>query len=130
MTKNVAVYLASILSWTVGANLFHADFPDDAAGSYDTAVCLTAYAGNPPQHQLGVKAPAVRFPGLNVKSRSKSYDTAYSRIISVRDTLDGLTNTAMNGTTYKCFLAQQEPSYLGRDDNARHLFSINFIVTV
>ena len=46
----------------------------------------------------------------------------------IYDLLDGLANTTMSGTRYLEFVAVQAPFQLGRDDNQRHMWSLNFNV--
>lgn len=67
-------------------------------------------------------------PNMQAISRSTLATTARSNIQKVYTELDGLTNTTMGGTRYLEFEAVQAPFQLGRDENERHLWSLNFNV--
>jgi hypothetical protein len=67
-------------------------------------------------------------PNLQAISRSTSPTVARSNIKTVYTQLDGLTDTTMTATRYLEFEAVQAPFQLGRDDNERWLWSLNFNV--
>ncbi len=67
-------------------------------------------------------------PNMQAISRSTRATTARANIEKVYTTLDGLTNTTMGTTRYLEFEAVQAPFQIGRDENERHLWSLNFNV--
>ena len=67
-------------------------------------------------------------PNIQALSRSTSPTVARDNVDRIYDLLDGLANTTMSGTRYLEFVAVQAPFQLGRDDNQRHLWSVNFNV--
>lgn len=67
-------------------------------------------------------------PNMQAISRSTLATTARANIEKVYTELDGLTNTTMGTTRYLEFEAVQAPFQLGRDENERHLWSLNFNV--
>ena len=116
---DIATYLSTSTStWTLGTNIFAGNMPYTP----NTCCSVTQTQGLPPQ-----KTTDMEFPGFQVKVRAAAYTTAQSLINDIFDALHRLTNTTMSGRVYYWIEAQGGPSYLGRDQANRALFSCNFI---
>jgi hypothetical protein len=89
--------------------------------SPDDCVSLFEYAGEPPDlHWNG------EYPGLQVIARAKKYPTARAKIEQVKNILHGVTEETINGTRYLLIHARQSPETLGKDENGRQMFVVNF----
>ena len=70
-------------------------------------------------------------PGLQVLSRSTSYQTARNNAETVHTLLDGLNDTKLptsTGVRYLEIVANQAPFYTGPDGNGRFIISTNYAV--
>lgn len=127
----VATYLAANSTLAVGGvtgTLQITQMTDDMA---NTVVALYETGGSATVKAFSTGAGAARVyeqPGLQALSRSTSYATARASAGIVYDLLDGISNTTMTGVTYLSVDAVQPPFAIGRDDNERHLISVNFQV--
>ena len=136
LLDEVAGYLtAQTTTFTVGAagNLTLGFMPDSAPAP-DTVATLYETGGLAPTYTFssGPK-PTVMFehPRLQAIIRSTSYRTARTLAETVFTTLDGVTQTRIptsTGPLYLDITAVQSPFSIGRDDNGRHMVSINFDV--
>jgi hypothetical protein len=77
------------------------------------------------------KAPAVYWLGLQIIVRwavvSGSYDAAHAKIVAIAEDLQGFVGT-LGGHRYLDIEMVQSPAYIGRDENKRDMFSVNFRV--
>ena len=91
------------------------------APSPDDCIALFEYAGETPDlHWNG------EYPGLQVIARAKKYTDARSKIEQVKNVLHGVVEETINGTRYLLIHARQTPETLGKDENGRQLFVVNF----
>jgi hypothetical protein len=109
-------------TWTLDTDLFFHDWPDSDAGTYDTATVVRQYAGSPPDHAF--EGGMNERPSVQVMCRSKVPSTAEANIEAAFTLLDGAAFT--QGKTVYLMQARQSPFYLGKDDNGRLLFAVNF----
>ena len=134
LLDEIATYLgAQSAAFTVGTNLTKGFMPDSAPAP-DTIATLYETGGLAPTYTFssGTK-PTVVFehPRLQAIVRSTSYQTARTLAETVYTTLDGIAQTRLPGSTGPLYLditAVQAPFSIGRDENGRHLVSINFDV--
>jgi hypothetical protein len=119
LLDDIGQYLQSKGVGTLGADIFLGMIPDQP----DNLVALFEYAGNPPDLNWNGE-----YPSLQVMVRNTSYPAGRTKIEQVRDTLHGLCEQVINGTRYLLIKAKQSPESLGRDDNNRCEFVINFDV--
>jgi hypothetical protein len=119
LLDDIGVYLQSHGIGEVGVDIFKGAMPD----SPDKCICLYEYAGEP----LSLDWDGEN-PGLQVMVRDKSYEQGRLKINRIQNTLHGINNTTINGTRYLLVHAQQSPESLGRDENNRCEFVINFRV--
>ena len=97
----------------------------------NTVVSLFETGGSPSAQAFSTGAGAAivyEQPSLQALSRSTSYVTARENAGRVYDILDGLSNTTMTSVRYLSVDADQAPFSIGRDDNERHLVSVNFSI--
>lgn len=126
---DIGEYLQTNSIGTINTDLFLSqmkDAPDDAIAIYE-------YAGNQPS-----KLGGNRSPGIQIKTRSASYEDARAKIDDIYTLLSKIGNeyeddapegVTINGTTYLHFETVQEPFSVGPDDNGRHILTQNFIAT-
>ena len=69
-------------------------------------------------------------PGIQVYVRNASAGTARTNISNVLDVLDGLANTTMGDRFFLNILANQSPTPLGKDENGRTQYVLNFSTIV
>lgn len=72
----------------------------------------------------------LRYPTVQVLSRSGSYQTARAHAEIIYGILNGLGSTVVAGTTYDSVVAIQPPFSVGRDKSDRYLVSCNYRITV
>ncbi len=107
---------------TLGTNIFVNTKP----ATPDNLISVFGYAGRAPSvvHDCDGEGR----PGVQVWVRNTSAATARSTIESIFGELDGLTNITINGTYYLGIFANQHPEPMGKDENGRSEFSVNFSV--
>lgn len=117
MLSDISTYLKVQGVGTPGTDMFIGLMPDQP----DDCVALFEYAGSPPDlHWNG------EYPGLQVRTRSKSYATARAKIVEVVKELHGLHEQVLNGTRYLLIKARGSPEVLKRDNNNRVELFVNF----
>lgn len=119
LLDDIGQYLQSKSIGTLGVDIFLGMMPDQP----DNLVALFEYAGSPPDLNWNGE-----YPSLQVMVRNTSYPAGRTKIEQVRDVLHGLCEQVINGTRYLLIKAKQSPESLGRDDNNRCEFVINFDV--
>lgn len=129
---DVAAYIeANTTGWTVGGTTGNLNLEQMLDTQPDTTVTLYEQPGLPTAYAFSTGAQVDRVyerPNIQALSRSTSPTVARNNVDRIYDLLDGLANTTMSGTRYLEFVAVQAPFQLGRDDNQRHLWSVNFNV--
>lgn len=119
LLDDVAAYLQTQGIGTIGTDIFKGAMPDQP----DNCICLYEYAGSPPDlHWNG------EYPGLQVMARNTSYAAGRTKIETIRTKLHGLTEQTLGTTRYLLIKANQSPESLGRDENNRQEFVINFTI--
>lgn len=127
--NDIGEYLQTNSIGTLGTDLFLSQMPD----APDNVVTVFEYAGNAPNRMGGN-----RQPGIQIRTRSDSYEDARAKIDNVYLLLSKIGNeyeddapegVEINGTTYLHFQTVQEPFEIGVDDNGRHELVQNFIAT-
>lgn len=63
---------------------------------------------------------------IQVRGEKGSYLTAYAKAEEIKNFLNGNGNQTVNGARYIQITCSSDILYLGRDENQRPLFSINF----
>jgi len=105
-------------------------FCNNLPGSTASIIVLYPYAGIAPEYQMN--GDNYRKPRLNVMVRSTSADGGHQKCIDIRTRLDHVTATSLPSTAavrhYVKIEALCEPEYLGRDENKRGMFTLNFQV--
>lgn len=107
----------------VTGNVFISTMPS----SPDTVVMVSEYGGT-----VDDKNP---FSDINVQARvrgTKDPRVSYNIAKEIFDELQGLTNTTLisSGSRVVKVVAQNTPIDIGRDDNGRHEWTINFNIEV
>lgn len=129
---DVAAYIeANTTGWTVGGTTGNLSLGQMLDSQPDTQVALYVQPGLQTAYAFSTSAQVDRVyeqPNLQALSRSTSPALAESNLIRIYNLLDGLANTTMGTTRYLEFEAVQPPFQLGRDENERHMWSVNFTV--
>lgn len=85
--------------------------------------CITLY------NTAGGEAPSPKFlldfPGLQVRSRANSYETAYANLLEVFDLLVGRAAFIKNTTRYTGIIALTNIFEIGQDENERRILAVN-----
>ena len=108
---------AATSGWSINISKMP-DSPDTCIGIYD---------------QPGLASePKITYdrPGLQiiVRGAKNAYLAGYSKAKDIMRALHGRNNESWNDTRYLQILAESDIIQMGRDDNDRPLFSINFLI--
>lgn len=117
IAKAIADKLQVLTIGTVGTDIFVSAMPptiDNVIGVYDSN-------GFAPDPYL-----PIRQPGFQIVIRNTSYATGKAKLDTVRDALHKLANLTQSGVYFYNILAMADGGYIGRDEQNRHEFSINF----
>jgi hypothetical protein len=104
---------------SLSTSLFKGYLPEDI----DSGIVVIDTGGLEPDRELVMSEPTVQ-----VFVRNTSYSTGKSKIDAVKTALHQQKNTQLipSGIYFYYIFAIQEPGNLGRDENGRHEFSINY----
>jgi len=125
MLDHISTYLASLGIATVGTDLFLGTMPDTP----DTCTALHEYAGPAPNYTHGDLLPFEEHPRLQVMTRSATYTTARNKAEAIYRALGGVSNLLLSGCTYYRIMPLQQPGFIGKDQNARTQFTVNFQIS-
>lgn len=117
LVDDITAQLVSDGVGTLGTDLFETFLP----GEIDNGFVVIETGGMEPDKELGIHTPT-----FQVLIRSKSYSNGRNRLTSVYNSLHQIYNKQIGGTYFFFILAQTEGGHIGRDDNGRDQFSINF----
>jgi hypothetical protein len=81
-------------------------------------------------YSTGGFAPDAKYsydrPTMMVRVRDFDYETGFALAKSIKDALHGLNNITEGGTRYIGIWAMNDVNSLGKDDNNRFIFTVNF----
>jgi len=119
LIQQVARHLQNNSIGTLATDLFVAHAPEKP----NTCIAVIDTGGVKPSAYIPIKEPT-----FQVFIRSADYTTGKTLCDSVRTALHGKVGYLINNETYFYFIHLiSEPGHLGKDENGRELFSINFI---
>lgn len=121
LLDEIGAYLEAQAVGTLGADLFLSALPDQP----DTAAAVLETGGFEPD-----LAAAVDNPTFQIICRSADYGAARAKAQAAYVALHGLTETMLSGRRYLLIRAMQSPTYIGADQNGRHLISTNYAAMV
>jgi hypothetical protein len=116
----IAAYLATAGLGTVGTSIFVNTKP----ATPDNLISVFGYAGQEPERTHDISGNAK--PGIQVWVRNTSAGTSRTTIENVFNCLDGITNTTLSGVFFEGISANQSPEPMGKDENGRTEFVVNF----
>ena len=128
MLEDIAAYLQSKGVGTLGTDIRISSEPS----SPDTCITLYEYSGQPPD-----LLAELEFPGLQVRSRGKSWSIARTALRNVQSQLQKIGNEfsdespegiTINGTYYAAVFTAGGITPLGEDSNGRVLIVQNYTV--
>jgi len=113
---------------TVGVNCFIGLMPDKP----DVCVALYEYAGSPPLEVMRDNAATLERPSVQVMVRSSrnDYPTAEALMVSVRDTLTGVTDETISGVRFLRVNQNSSINHIGTDDNDRPGFTLSLMTVI
>lgn len=117
LADDIAQYINDNAIGVLGTNLFEGNLPDTP----DNAIVVIETGGTQPDRDLPLRSPT-----FQVYIRNVSYSSGRTKLEAVRALLHQLSNKTIGGTYFYYILAISEGGHVGRDDNSRDLFSINF----
>jgi hypothetical protein len=118
-SKDVADYLAAQGLGAVGTDIFYGQW-----GTPDTQLCILDATGIPSD-----MPDTYEQPGVQVLARGTPIEGAapvYGRARAAWEELVTAGIVTINGVIYQCFEPQAAPFGLGRDENSRHVYTMNF----
>lgn len=117
----VAEYLETQGVGTRGTDIWIGEIPDDT----DDALTVIATGGFEPDPDLG---DDIEYPTIQIDCRSTTYATAQTLSQAAHTLFLGNNNTTItSGGKYIFFMNPiQEPTYIGKDDKDRKIFSCNY----
>lgn len=92
----------------------------------DALITILLARGIDPVHTGGSQRAVWENPGFEIIVRHTSTTTALSWIESIKNALDGKTDTTINSHRYISIFQNGDVIPLGRDEKNRVMFSINF----
>ena len=120
----ISAYLASCGFGTVGTSIFTNVKP----ATPDNLVSVFGYAGSAPDWSHDTSGN--RHPGIQVWVRNTNAATARTNTENIYNLLDGITNTTLSGNYFEGIFVNGDPIPMGKDENGRTEFSLNFSTTI
>jgi hypothetical protein len=100
-------------------------YKDQTPPTPETVTAVYAQAGKGPTYTM--RNPHVlEEPRAQVVCRSVSLETAHDNARSAYELLSGVRNRTINGVVYHWISAVQEPTLIGKDQNARFTVACNY----
>jgi hypothetical protein len=118
LIDDVAAYLESEGLGTVGDDIFKSYLPDTNNG---TILAVMDTGGPKPDPYLPTKEPT-----FQVYVVANTYTAGKAMLDDVRDALHQVANETIGSTYFYFILALSEGGHVGRSENGRDEFSINF----
>lgn len=109
-----------------GTNYGSTIYVDYKPPTPDNVICVFGYAGRAPDWTHDSRGHGR--PGVQVWVRHTSAATGRTLIEEIFNELDGITNTTLSDVYYEGIFANQHPEPMGRDENGRAEFAVNFSV--
>jgi hypothetical protein len=118
LIDDVADYLEDNGIGVVASSLFVSYLPE----SPDTCYAIFDTGGFAPDGEI----VGMSNPTFQITVRDVSFGSGRNKLEAVKDCLHALRNTQVGDTYFWYILALQEGGHIGRDENGRDEFSINF----
>ena len=113
---------------TAGVDCFIGLMPDKP----DVCVALYEYAGSPPLEVMQDNDATLERPSVQVMVRASrnDYPTANALMVSVRDTLTGITDETISGVRFLRVNQNSSINHIGTDDNDRPGFTLSLMTVI
>lgn len=123
--SNIAKDISTLLQ-VITNNVFVDEMPDDSVDN-----CITVYhaGGNKPNYYFGNERQ-IENPSIQVRVRHTNRKDALDWCYKIKDLLDGKSNFTINGNNYILVTLSSDILNLGRDNQNRVHYSMNFAVQV
>lgn len=119
--EDVVDYMEAQGLGTKASDLFYANEPDSDDESLDDIVTVLQITSPEPDKDLPTQEPA-----FTCRVRSSDYDTGEAKCQSIRSVLHRAAAVDSGDTHFFFILLFTEPRHIGRDDQGRHIFEIDF----
>lgn len=116
LINDIADQLATNGRGAVGTSIFVGYMPPDTNG-----IAVLDTGGMQPDKYIPTKEPT-----FQIFIRSADFSTGKALLDNIRSDLHRKANVTYGGTYFYFILAMSEGGHLGRDENGKDLFSINF----
>jgi len=121
VVEDIVTYLQTSGIGTKNTDIFGYSMPETPNN------CIVVYpTGGYPRDKAGF----IEYPTIMIHVRNELASTAESKINAILEALHRVVNTTMNGTRYLSVYARDEGVSLGKDDQQRSTWSVNFEITV
>lgn len=122
---NIAKDISTLLS-SITTNISIDEMPDDGVDN-----CITIYhsGGAKPQYFFGNERQ-IENPSIQVRVRHQNRKDALNWCYKVKDLLDGKSNLAINNNHYILISLSSDILNMGRDNQGRVHYSLNFSIQV
>lgn len=115
---DLAIQLANDTGYSIGNRLFKANLPPIP----DAAIAILNRIGEQPNPYIPEKSN----PMFQVLVRDTNYAAGVAILARVRQSLEAKTPTTIGSTYFYYIIALSEGGWIGRDDNGRDQWSMNF----
>lgn len=105
---------------TTESSKYIGEMPD----SPDVCSVVTPTGGYNPNYSMNKQTPSISYPTFQIMLRDSSYDAGYKRAEAIIAAISGKVSSNL------CIYQQSDILGLGKDEQGRSLFSINFKVMV
>lgn len=120
LIDDIATYLEDNGIGTVGSTIFKSWLPDN---NQNVSMVVLDTGGPTPDIDL----TSLKTPTFQIMIRSNTYSAGKSKLDSIRSLLHGVIETQVENTYILYMHAQSEGGHIGRNENGKDEFSINFI---
>jgi hypothetical protein len=128
---NIAKDISTLLQ-VITNNVFVDEMPDDNASQQSNVNdCITVYhsGGSRPSYFFGNERQ-IENPSIQVRVRHQNRKDALNWCYRIKDILDGKSNFIINDNHYVLITLSSDILNLGRDNQGRVHYSLNFAVQV
>jgi hypothetical protein len=115
---DLGIQLANDTGYSVGNQLFKGNLPPVP----DKAIAILNRIGEQPNPYIPTKSN----PMFQVLVRDTSYSNGVAMLAKVRQSLEAKTPQTIGSTYFYYIIAVAEGGWIGRDENGRDMWSINF----
>lgn len=120
----LGTYIDSDTSLTIGVDLFLGLLPEEP----DACVAIFETTPGSVMETMRTTAPSLEMPRIQaiIRGQRNSYATTRATAETVWRSVSKIQNTTLSGVQWLRAIPVDTPSLMGRDDDERPLFTVNF----